>query len=55
VNAEFDSIQKAAYPFIAYIYIGIKDLDSSAGEIYEWVSTPVGQDVIKTTGYVPLG
>jgi len=54
VRADFDSIHKNKYPLISNIYIGIKSLDSPAGEIYKWITGPMGQTLIRETGYVPV-
>jgi len=37
VKADYDSINNDIYPFISYIFIGIKDMDLPAGKIYEWI------------------
>jgi len=54
VQAGNESLQDETYPLIAYIYIGVKDIDSPAGSIFKWITTPDGQALVSETGYVPL-
>jgi len=54
IKPKFDSIKNNSYIFIANIYIAVKNMDSPAGKIYEWITTKAGQELIESTGYVPL-
>ncbi|MCL2014278.1 MAG: substrate-binding domain-containing protein [Oscillospiraceae bacterium] len=53
IKAEFNTIEQNLYPFVAFIYAGVKNMDSPAGAIFQWLSTPDGKELIKTTGYIP--
>jgi len=54
IQAEYESIKNNTYPIISQIFMGVKEMDTSAGRIYQWISTSDGQALIKDTGYVPL-
>ena len=50
------SIKREIYPFVAPVYVSIRsDLapNSMAYQLYEWLQTKSGKDVIAESGYVP--
>ncbi len=54
VKADPDSIRRDEYPLVSQIFMGVRDEDSPAGEIYRWITTTEGQELVGETGYVPL-
>jgi len=51
-----NSIKKQKYPFVAPVYVSIRsDLDrnSMAYNLYQWLQTRSGKNVIEESGYVP--
>ncbi len=55
VKASYSSILHGDYPLPAWIYMGVRDKEGPAGQIYDWMFTPEGQALIQSTGYVALG
>ena len=51
-----NSIKNKTYPFVANVYVSIRsnlDRNSMAYQLYEWLQTKSGKDVIEESGYVP--
>jgi len=56
VKPNKNSIQNRTYPFVAPVYVSIRnDLDenSKAYKLYQWLQTCSGKKVIEESGYVP--
>lgn len=52
-----ETIQKGSYPYINEFYAVIRDdepVGSNARKIFNWLTSPEGQDIINKSGYVPV-
>lgn len=51
------NVQNNTYPYTTEVYASVRsdiDRNSTAYELFEFLTTPAGQDIIKESGYVPL-
>ncbi|MBD5356192.1 MAG: phosphate ABC transporter substrate-binding protein [Bacteroides sp.] len=52
-----DNVQNNTYPYTTYVYAAVRsdiDRNSTAYELFEFLTTPAGQDIVNESGYVPL-
>ena len=51
------NVQNNAYPYTTDVYAAVRsdiDRNSTAYELFEFLTTPAGQDIVNESGYVPL-
>ncbi len=52
-----ENIRNNTYPYITEVYAAVRsdiDRNSTAYELFEFLTTPIGQKIIEESGYVPL-
>ncbi len=56
VQPEYNTIKSKDYKYTTNVYAVTRagtDENSTAYQLFQWISSPVGQDIIKSSGYVP--
>ena len=51
------NVQNNTYPYTTDVYAAVRsdiDRNSTAYELFEFLTTPAGQDIVNESGYVPL-
>ena len=51
------NVQNNTYPYTTEVYAVVRsdiDRNSTAYELFEFLTTPAGQDIVNESGYVPL-
>lgn len=52
-----ENIRNNTYPYTTEVYVAVRsdiNRNSKAYELFEFLTTPAGQDIIYESGYVPL-
>lgn len=52
-----ENIRNNTYPYITEVYAAVRsdiDRNSTAYELFEFLTTPAGQSIVNESGYVPL-